>query len=223
MSATRSARWTASGAVTAAVLLLLFPALRPWPDETVASLALADGFASGRWVAAHLCGIAGLTLLAPTFLGLRQVLAARSTTTAHRPPGVRAASAATWTAWAGAALCALYFGAETFGIRTVAQAALRAGDPAMLADVDVLRNQPVALATFGAGLALLAASGVLVAVAGWHGRGLLRWAGLVVAAGLVLYLPQFFGPPAVRVGHGVLLALGLLGLARAVVRGRPPR
>ncbi len=175
------------------------------------SLALAESFASDRWVLAHLCGIAGLGLLAPTSLGLRALLRHGAS------PGGRAATAAVVTAWVGAALCSLYFGAEIFGIRTIAQAALRAQDPALLSDVDVLREQPAAMTLFGLGLALVAAAGVLAAVALWL-AGRPRWVGVPLAAGLLLYLPQFFGTPAVRVGHGVLVAAGLLLVAWAVRR-----
>ncbi|MFE5307642.1 hypothetical protein [Isoptericola sp. NPDC056605] len=216
----RVVAWTATGAVAAGVLLLLFPVLRPWPDESVPSLALAQAFASDRWVLAHLCGIAGLGLLAPTFLGLRALLRAGSAP--GSAPGARAATAAVATAWAGAALSSLYFGAEIFGIRTIAQAALRTDDPALLADVEVLRLQPAAMTLFGVGLALVAAAGVLAAVALWRGGGRPRWAGVPLAAGLLLYLPQFFGTPAVRVGHGVLVAAGLLLVAWAVRRGTAP-
>ncbi|MFD6178816.1 MULTISPECIES: hypothetical protein [unclassified Isoptericola] len=204
------ARWTVAGAVAAGVLLLLFPALRPWPDESVPTLALAAGFASDHWVLAHLCGIAGLGLLAPTLLGVRALLRGR--------PGARAATAAVVTAWAGAGMSALYFGAEIFGIRTIAQAALRTGDTALLADVDALREQPAAMTLFGLGLALVAAAGVLAAVSLWRGGAAPRWAGVVLAAGLLLYLPQFFTAPAVRVGHGVLVAVGLGLVAWAVHR-----
>jgi len=208
----RTMRWTTAGALASGSLLLLFPALRPWPDEAVATLALAEAFASDRWVVAHLCGIAGLGLLAPTFLGLRSVLRGR------HAPGGRAATAAVATAWAGAGACALYFGAEIFGIRAIAEAALRAGDPALLADVEVLREQPAAMTVFGLGLALVAAAGVLAAVALWRGGVRPRWSGVPLAAGLVLYLPQFFGTPAVRVGHGVLVAVGLALVAWALAR-----
>lgn len=207
-----TARWTVAGALAAAVALLLFPVLRPWPDESVPSLALAAGFASDRWVLAHLCGIAGLWLLTPTFLGLRALLGGRTA------PGARAAGAAVATAWAGAVLCTLYYGAEAFGIHTIARASLRAGDPNLLADVDALRDQPAALALFGVGLALVAASGVLVAVALWRGGAVPRWSGVPLAASLVLYLPQFFAGPALRIGHGVLACLGLLLVAWAAAR-----
>ena len=66
-----AARWSTVGFVAAGLSFLLFPLLRPWPDETVATAELATGFASGRWVVAHLAGILGLGLLAPALLGLR--------------------------------------------------------------------------------------------------------------------------------------------------------
>ncbi|MCK9794895.1 hypothetical protein M1843_14180 [Isoptericola sp. 4D.3] len=212
-----TAAWTAAAA--AGVLLLLFPVLRPWPDESEPNLALAEAFASEGWVLAHLCGIAGLGLLAPTFLGLRSLL---RTATEGAGPGARAATAAVVTSWAGAGLCALYFGAEIFGIRTIAQATLRTGDAALLADVEALRYQPWAVAVFGVGLTLVAAAGVLAAVAAWRGGLHPRWSVVPLAAGLALYLPQFFGTPAVRVGHGVLVAVGLLFLAWAVRRAPAP-
>jgi hypothetical protein len=44
-----------------------------------------------------------------------------------------------------------------------------------------------------------------------------RWAGIPFAVAFALYLPQFFGPPALRIAHGVLVALGCVLLA-AVMR-----
>ena len=230
-----TARWTAAGATAAALALLLFPVLRPWPDETVATTSLALGFASDRWVVAHLCGILGLGLLAPTLLGLRSLLTRTGTVSTrpaprsvHRSPA-GPATAAVVTAWAGAGLSSLYFGAETFGIRTIAQAALRTGDLTLLDEVTALREQPVALATFGAGLLLVAAAGVLTAVAVWRTGPGTRWAGIPVAIALALFVPQFYGGPGVRIAYGVLVAAALLVLAAATlslgnrlsVRGSP--
>jgi Cyclin, N-terminal domain len=39
---------------------------------------------------------------------------------------------------------------------------------------------------------------------------------LLFAVGAVLYLPRFFADPAVRIAHGVLLAIGCLILAARV-------
>lgn len=226
-----TARWTAVAFVAAGLAFLLFPVLRPWPDETVASADLATAFASDRWVVAHLCGILGLGLIAPALLGLRTVLAgagagAGEGASAGRAAGVRSATWALITAWAGAGFAALYFGAEIFGIRTLAEAALRDGDLGLLAEVEVLRMQPWAMTAFGAGLLLLAASGVLAAVALWQsstrGSGAQgsgthpRWIGLPLALGLVLVLPQFFGGPELRITHGFLVAVGCVLVAGAV-------
>ena len=178
-----TARWTSAAFLAAGVVFLLFPLLRPWPDESVATTDLATAFASDRWVVAHLCGILGLGLLAPALLGLRTVLAdggggggpladGASAGEGGGADGGRAGvGAATWaliTAWAGAGCAALYFGAEIFGIRTIAEAALRENDLGLLAEIEVLRMQPWAMTLFGAGLLLLAMSGVLVAIALWR-------------------------------------------------------
>lgn len=227
-----TARWTAVALAAAGVAFLLFPVLRPWPDETVASTDLASAFASDRWVVAHLFGILGLALIAPALLGLRALLVGDGSAGAGRAgnPGVRSATWALVTAWAGAGFAALYFGAEIFGIRTIAEAALRDGDLGLLADVEVLRMQPWAVTLFGAGLLLLAVAGVLLAVALWRSGGQgsdaqgarphPRWIGLPLALGLVLVLPQFFGGPELRITHGALFAAGCVLVAVAVGRGR---
>jgi hypothetical protein len=212
--ATATARWTAVAFVAAGLAFLLFPLLRPWPDETVASTDLAAAFASDRWVVAHLCGVLGLGLVAPALLGLRTLLAGAG------GAGVRSATWALVTAWTGAGFAALYFGAEIFGIRTIAEAALRDGDLGLLADVEVLRMQPWAVALFGGGLILLAVSGVLTAVALWRAGAGPRWIGLPFALGLVLVLPQFFGGPGLRITHGFLVAAGCVLIAVTVRRGR---
>lgn len=210
-------RWTRVAFVAAGLTFLLFPLLRPWPDETAATLDLATAFASDRWVVAHLFGILGLALLAPAFLGLRSVLAQAGPVADRadvRPgAGVGAATWALGTAWTGAGLAALYFGAEIFGIRTIAEAALRDGDLGLLADIEVLRMQPLAVTLFAAGLLLLALSGVLAAVALWRAGTGLRWAGIPLAIGLVLVLPQFFGGPELRITHGFLFAAGCVLVA----------
>ena len=215
------ARWTAVAFGAAGVAFLLFPLLRPWPDESVATTDLAVAFASDRWVLSHLCGILGLALLAPALLGLRTVLArGGAPDDGGAGPGGRAGvGSATWAliaAWVGAGLAALYFGAEIFGLRTIAEAALREDDLGLLADVEVLRTQPWALTLFGAGLLLIAGAGVLAAVALWRAGTRPRWAGVPLALGLALVLPQFFGGPELRITHGALVAAGCLLAAVAV-------
>jgi hypothetical protein len=219
-------RRTRAAFVAAGLSFLLFPLLRPWPDETVAGTELATAFASDRWVVSHLFGILGLGLLAPALLGLRAILRERLADADSGGPGAGAspgAGVATWaliTAWAGAGFSALYFGAEIFGIRTLAEAALRDDDLGPLADVEVLRMQPWAVTLFLAGLLLLAVAGVLVAVALWRAGARPRWAGIPLAAGLVLLLPQFFGGPELRITHGFLVAAGCVLIA-VTLRGDP--
>jgi hypothetical protein len=222
-----TARWTRVAFAAAGLSFLLFPLLRPWPDETVATTELATAFASDRWVVAHLFGILGLALLAPALLGLRTVLAqAAPADDARAVPGPGAGvGAATWAlvaAWTGAGCAALYFGAEIFGIRTIAEAALRDGDLGLLADIEVLRMQPWAVALFGTGLLLLAVAGILTAVAVWRSGARPRWAGAPLAIGVVLLLPQFFGGPELRITHGFLVAAGCALVALTVRGGSEP-
>lgn len=192
-----------TGAVLLAVagaLFLAFPLLRPWVPEDVATPELAAAFASGRWIAAHLCGAAGFWLLPAAFLALR----GRLDGTRGRAPS----SGAVVTSWLGAGLVLPYFGAEIFGVHAIARDVVTTGALDFLPTIDAVRTQPVAMTLFGAGLLLVGASGVLAAVAAWRGGLAPRWVGIPLAAGLVLYLPQFFTPPAGRIAHGVLLAVG---------------
>jgi hypothetical protein len=193
--------------VIAGALFLAFPLVRPWVPEDVATPELAAAFASNRWIAAHLCGAAGFLLLPPALLALRGRLAE----THGRAP----ASGAVVASWLGAGLVLPYFGAETFGIHAIARDAVATGGLDFLPTIEAIRTQPVAMTLFGLGLLAVGAAGVLVAVAAW--RGLTpRWVGVVIAAGLVLYLPQFFLAPAGRIAHGALLAAGCWLLAWAL-------
>lgn len=210
------ARWTAAAFAAAGVLWALFPLLRPWADNVPASSAdLAPAWASDAWVVSHLLGIAALGLLVPALLGLRHLLATG--------PDDRGATLLTWAAalaWIGAAGASLYFGAEMFGIRTFAEASLRRGDASLLDEVQVLRDQPMAVVLFGVGLLLIAAAGVLASIALFRAGLPWAWTGVVFATGLVLVLPQFFTPPAMRTAHGVLFGVGCLLVAFAVARLR---
>jgi len=111
------------------------------------------------------------------------------------------AALATWVA--GTALVLPYYGAEAFALHALA------GEPNIVALAEQIRMGTVQLTVFGLGLVLLAAAGVLTALT--VGR-----AALVFAVGTVLYLPQFFADPAVRIAHGVLLAIGCVILASRV-------
>ncbi|MFC8732752.1 hypothetical protein ACFT5B_09860 [Luteimicrobium sp. NPDC057192] len=205
-ASSRRAAATALGALGA--LVVLFPALRPWPSEAVATPELARAMASDRWIVAHLCGAAAIALWPYAAALVTRLL-----------PAGRAARAAVVTGGAGAALVLPYFGAEIFAIHELAGRATTTWDPAFLDAIDDIRLQPVAATMFASGLLLLAVSGVLLAVAWWRAQdGAARWAAVPLAAALVLFLPQFFAGEPVRVAHGVLAGLAAWLLAAAVVR-----
>lgn len=50
----------------------------------------------------------------------------------------------------------------------------------------------------------------------WRSDVLPRASAVPFAAGFALFLPQFFAPATIRIGHGILLAAGLIILAAAV-------
>ena len=66
-------------------------------------------------------------------------------------------------------------------------------------------------------------SAILAAAAVWRSEVLPRWSGVPFALAFTLYIPQFFGPPAIRVAHGLLVTTGCLWLAFVVWRAGEPR
>ena len=181
----------------------LYPALRPYADErTLAGLA---AMGSTRWLVAHLLGMTGFALLTVALAGLHPAA----------PSSARLLGAARALAYVGAVGVLPYYGGEAFGLHAVGRYATATRDPALLSVVDGFRYEPLALVLFGAGLLAVAGAGVLVwlATAGSGRRG--RVAGGLLALGLVLFLPQFFGPAALRVAHGLLLGAGCWALALA--------
>ena len=190
----------AGALLLAGVLFVLYPAVRPYSDLTPAGSASA--FASGAWLLAHLSAVAGFVLLPLGLLAVRGVIGPS-----------RTATAAFLITWFGVGLVLPYYGAEAFALNAAGARILATGDTGLLDLVDAVRNGPVQITTFGAGLLLLAIGPVLAAVAVWRSGVLGRWAAVPMAAGLVLFLPQFYAPPAVRIAHGVLVGAGCAVLA----------
>jgi len=184
----------------AGVLFVLYPAVRPWHDESTVDGAVAS-LGSGAWVASHLFAMLGFLLV---------------------PLGLLAfAPAAAVTTWIGAGLTLPYYGAEDFGLNAVGRRA-GAGDRFdVLALVDAVRYGPVAATMFAVGLLTLAVGAILAAVAVWRSGTLPRWAGVPFALGFALFIPQFYAPAAVRIAHGVLLGAGLVWLGVTVGRAAP--
>jgi len=206
ITATR-ARMGAVALAVAGLLFLAYPAVRPWHDEATVAGATAS-MSSQAWVAAHLFAMLGLILLPVGLLGLLGLL---STTRSER-----LAFTATVVTWIGAGLTLPYYGAEDFGLHAIAGP--KGAGSNLLDLVDAIRYQPVAITIFGTGLILLAVGAILTAMAVWRSGLLPRWSGTLFAAGVTLFLPQFFAPAPVRIAHGVLMAIGLIVIALAMWR-----
>jgi ABC-type arginine transport system permease subunit len=207
-------RFGALALAVAGVLFILYPAVRPWQDESTVEGAI-KAMSSGAWVAAHLFAMLGFILVA---LGLLAVWIKVSSTRAER-----LAFAAVVTFWIGVGLTLPYYGAEDFGLNAIARKAAEGQRFDLLDLVDTVRFSPVQATMFALGLLLLAAGSVLAAVAVWRSGVLPRSSAILFALGFVLFLPQFYTPSAVRIAHGVLVAAGSIWLALALWRaGQAP-
>jgi hypothetical protein len=168
---------------------------------------------SPAWVTAHFFAMLGFILMPLGLLTLRAALA----TSRAEPLALTAAV----LAWIGSGLVLPYYGAEDFGLHAIAASAgPRNG---LLSLVHAVRYQPLAVTIFATGLLLLAAAAILAAIAVWRSHVLPRTSSVLFAAGMALFLPQFFSPAAVRIAHGILLAAGSVILAAALwaSAGRP--
>lgn len=200
-----SGRTGAIALLTAGVLFLLYPALRPWGDQTP-GLASAQAFAEPLWPLSHYAGVLGFMLVP---VGLLAV---------HARIGGRLATVALATIWLGVGLVLPFYGAEAFALHAVGMHVVASGEIPLLSLVDAVRDGSLQVTTFGLGLLLLGLGALLTSVAVWRSRGMPRGSAVLFAAGFVLYLPQFFGPPALRIAHGALVLIGCAVLALALVR-----
>jgi hypothetical protein len=211
---TSRTRWGALALAVAGVLFVLYPAVRPWHDESTVEGAIKS-MSSGAWVAAHLFAMVGFILVALGLLAVWNVL--------RRTRAEGLALAAVVTGWIGVGLTLAYYGAEDFGLNAIARTAAEGQVSDLLGLVDAVRFSPVPATTFALGLLLLAAGAVLAGVAIWRSEVLPRSSGVLFALGFVLFLPQFFTPPAVRIAHGVLVAAGSIWVALALWRAEEAR
>jgi hypothetical protein len=202
-------RYGAIALGVAGVLFLLYPAVRPWHDESTMDGAIAS-MSSGAWIAAHLFAMLGFILLPLGLLALRATIA--------ETPGEPLAFLGFVVTSIGAGLTLPYYGAEDFGLHAAATAASGGEGFDLLGVVDATRFDPVAATMFASGLAALGVGAMLAAIAVWRSGTLPRYAAIPFAAGFALFIPQFYGPAAVRIAHGVLIAAGLLWLALVVWR-----
>lgn len=178
--------------VATGIFFAAYSVLRPYSSEI--GLAAADAFASPLWVAAHVSAMIGFVALA---------LAVRS---------LGAGAGAEVAIWVGAGLVLPYYGAETFALNVLGSQAQNSGDYSLMELAEPIRYGPTQTVMFGAGLVAIAVGAIVLA------RGLGTWQAWVFAAGFVVFLPQFFAPPWVRIAHGLLILVGAVALAASTYR-----
>jgi hypothetical protein len=208
----RGAAAAAASLTLAGIGFALYPAIRPFSDET--SLAGATAFASTRWLVAHSMAMGAFILLALGLLGVAARLREASAGTLARRGLV--------VSWVGIALTLPYYGAENFGLHAVGQAALRRHDTALLTMLtDGIRWQEGIWFIIPGLLALAVGTGMFAAAA-LRTRRFARTAALPLAIGMALYIPQYAAAQPIRVAHGILLTVGCCWLAWQLLR-RPTR
>jgi hypothetical protein len=208
-------RSAAAGLAIAGALFVLYPALRPFSDET--TLEGAAAFASPNWLVAHVLAMIGFIL---TALGTGGLWIALGATRAER-----IAFGAVVTTAVGVGLTLPFYGGEAFGLHAIGTAALREQSAAILAISDDVRGG-VGLVLFLVGLAILGLGAVASAIAIWRSGVLHKWSGVPFAVGFALFIPQFFLAQPLRVTHGALVALGCILIANELwraTRARDPK
>jgi hypothetical protein len=121
--------------VLSGILLLLYPALRPFSDEAGAeTLQGAEAFASPFWILAHTLAAVGFILLALGLVSLRIAL--------QKTAGERLASVAWVVTWIGVGLSLLYYGAESFALHAIGQQAVAQHSTQILTLVNAIRYGP---------------------------------------------------------------------------------
>jgi hypothetical protein len=198
-------RFGALSLAVSGILFVLYPALRPFSDET--TLQGAQAFASTAWLVAHMLAMVAFTLVEVGLLGLFIAL--------------QEGAADSFAFWAlvvsvlGIGLTLPFYGGEAFGLHAIGQRAVSEQNVALVSLAEVVRSGP-GLVMFAVGLLLLAVGAILAAVAIWRSGVLSRWSGVPFALGFALYIPQFFGTQPLRVAHGILVAIGCLWIAASM-------
>ena len=193
---------SAAALVISGILFVLYPAIRPFSDET--SLQGAAAFASAEWLVAHILAMIAFTLLPLGLLGFYNSL---------QEGAVK--SLAYWSVimcWIGIGLTLPFYGGEAYGLHALGQEAIKQQNPALISLAADVRSG-AGLVMFLIGLLLLAIAAVILAIAIWKSGRYQKWSGIPFAFGMWLYIPQFFGGQPLRVAHGLLVALGCLWIA----------
>lgn len=194
-------RLRAAALALAGASFALYPMLRGSGSES--GLAGAELYARPAWLAGHVLGMVGF------------VAAAWGIAAVDR-------RAARWTL-AGTVLLLPFYGAEAYGLHAIGRRAVETDDPALVAAADMFRYEPVAVTTFAIGLLAVAVGGVLLLGLLRTGLSGHRLGLLLTGLALATYVPQYFVPIGGRIGHGVVLGVGLLALSSSVLAGRARR
>jgi hypothetical protein len=203
-------RLTALSLAIAGVCFFLYPTIRPFSDES--TLRGAEAFAASSWLLAHSLAMIGFILLTLGLLGLYSHL--RETAA-----GSLVVEALVVT-WVGVGFTLPYYGAETFALHAVGQEAVKQNN----VDLFVILTNSIRFGEgiwfFGFGLLAIAIGTILFAIAIWRSGILTRWSGIPLALGFTLFIPQFYTPQPVRIGHGLLVMLGCWLMAWSVLTYR---
>jgi hypothetical protein len=140
--------------VISGILFVLYPAIRPFSDET--SLQGAAAFASTEWLVAHILAMIAFTLLPLGLLGFYNSL---------QEGAVK--SLAYWSVimcWIGIGLTLPFYGGEAYGLHALGQEAIKQQNPALISLAADVRSG-AGLVMFLIGLLLLAIAAVILAIA----------------------------------------------------------
>ncbi|MBC8749285.1 MULTISPECIES: hypothetical protein [Paraburkholderia] len=198
-------RLSAAAMAISGLLFVLYPAIRPFSDET--SLQGATAFATGQWLVAHMLAMVAFTLLPLGLLGLHSSL--------QRTAVERGGYWAVVLSLIGTGLTLPFYGGEAYGLHAIGQQALIQRSAAVLRLAADVRSGP-GVAMFIVGLLLLAIAAIIVAITIWRSVTYPRWSGVPLAVGLALYIPQFLGTQPLRLAHGLLVGIGCWWIAAGI-------
>jgi hypothetical protein len=153
------------------------------------------------WIVSHLMAMAALVLLLPGMLTLHAYLS--------EGRGERRAFVGMIFGLTGIALILPTLGVETYALPVLGRAYLD-GKADLATILLPLYSGPDNMVLI-LGLLLLAIGGIFLAVAIWSSASLPKWAGVILAAGLLLWFPLF--PQIIRIIDGLLIGIGGLWLA----------
>ena len=195
----------------AGVLFVVYPLVRPY-----AAGGAPDGraeFASPSWLVAHLAAVGGFIAFGLALVALSGLLKGTG--------GERAAVVAVAASWIGTGLTLPYYGAETFALHALGGSDL--DENAVTTLTESVRMGAAQATLFATGLLLVAVGAAAAAVAIARSRLLAGWAGIPMAVGFALFIPQFYVDAPLRIGHGVLIGFGCAVVALGVLRSQSPR